>query len=79
LVDETSLANGVGPVAQRLLGVLREPFEVAELPGVPLDVRASVGVALVGPDDEGDVLRNADTALYQAKAAGKSTFSVSGG
>jgi diguanylate cyclase (GGDEF)-like protein len=79
LVDETSLANGVGPVAQRLLGVLREPFEVAELPGVPLDVRASVGVALVGPDDEGDVLRNADTALYQAKAAGKSTFSVYGG
>jgi diguanylate cyclase (GGDEF)-like protein len=79
LVDEASLADGVGPVAQRLLGVLREPFEVAELPGVPLDVRASVGVALVGPDDEGDVLRNADTALYQAQAAGKSTFSIYGG
>ena len=78
LVDETSLADGVGPVAQRLLEVLREPFQVADLPGVLLDVRASVGVALVGPNC-GDVLRNADTALYQAKAAGKSTFSIYGG
>ena len=78
LVDETSLTDGVGPVAQRLLEVLREPFEIADLPGVLLDIRASVGVALVGPDS-GDVLRNADTALYQAKAAGKSTFSIYGG
>lgn len=46
------------------------------LPDVVLDVQASVGVALVGPGTADDVLRNADIALYEAKAVGKSRYTV---
>jgi diguanylate cyclase (GGDEF)-like protein len=79
LVDGASLAAGAGVVAQRILDVLETPFE---LPGsdIALTVAVSIGIA------EGDrisaelLLRDADIALYRAKAAGKHcavTFSPS--
>jgi diguanylate cyclase (GGDEF)-like protein len=79
LVDGASLAAGAGVVAQRILDVLETPFE---LPGsdIALPVAVSIGIA------EGDrpsaelLLRDADIALYRAKAAGKHcavTFSPS--
>jgi len=53
-------------VTERLLEVLREPFVVAKH---EVTVSASVGIALGNGDTAGpsDLLRNADTALYQAK------------
>ena len=79
LVEGASLAAGAGVVAQRILDALETPFE---LPGmdIALPVAVSIGIA------EGDrtsaelLLRDADVALYQAKAAGKHcavTFSPS--
>jgi diguanylate cyclase (GGDEF)-like protein/PAS domain S-box-containing protein len=56
-------------VASKMLHALREPFVVG---GSRVRTRASVGVSLY-PDDADDtesLLRHADTAMYQAKAAG---------
>src|SRR5215210_6851819 len=53
-------------ITQRLLEALSEPFVIAEH---EVAVSASVGIALGQGDSPGpsDLLRNADTALYQAK------------
>jgi diguanylate cyclase (GGDEF)-like protein len=55
--------------AARLLTALAVPFRVGEH---QLLAHASVGVALAGPGDSADeLLRNADIAMYAAKAQGK--------
>jgi diguanylate cyclase (GGDEF)-like protein/PAS domain S-box-containing protein len=59
-------------LAERLLDALRAPIS---LDGVEVVISVSVGVALY-PDDGNtvqDLLRNADTAMYRAKADGKAT------
>ncbi len=59
-------------LADRLLDALRAPILVN---GVEVTTSVSIGVALY-PDDAtsvDDLLRNADTAMYRAKADGKST------
>jgi diguanylate cyclase (GGDEF)-like protein/PAS domain S-box-containing protein len=57
-------------VADRILAVLTDPFELADC---EVFVRASIGVAVAdGPAVDGNtLLRNADMAMYHAKAAGK--------
>jgi diguanylate cyclase (GGDEF)-like protein len=54
-------------VTERLLAALREPFVIAKH---EVNVSASAGIALGNGDTAlpSDLLRNADTALYQAKA-----------
>ena len=55
--------------ADRLLDVLRRPFTVH---GQAVQIRASVGIAEGGTArDLDELLRNADLAMYQAKAAGR--------
>jgi diguanylate cyclase (GGDEF)-like protein/PAS domain S-box-containing protein len=59
-------------LAERLLDVLRAPVH---LDGAEVTISVSIGVALY-PDDGTtvqDLLRNADTAMYRAKADGKAT------
>ena len=68
-VDEPAEA---GEAAARILQALAVPFRVGEH---QLLVNASIGVAPAGSGDSGDeVLRNADIAMYAAKAAGKATW-----
>jgi diguanylate cyclase (GGDEF)-like protein len=56
-------------VAERFREELSRPYKVA---GRELVVSASIGLSRPGPsDDADDALRNADLALYQAKAAGR--------
>ncbi|MFC7277797.1 putative bifunctional diguanylate cyclase/phosphodiesterase [Paractinoplanes rhizophilus] len=58
--------------AGRVLQALAEPFRVGE---DHLLAHASLGVAIAGPGDSADeVLRNADIAMYQAKAGGKAAW-----
>jgi diguanylate cyclase (GGDEF)-like protein/PAS domain S-box-containing protein len=79
LVDGDSLAAGAQVVAERIRDVLSTPFEIQSSP-VPLEVTASIGIAEGDRALPGDLLRDADIALYRAKAAGKHcavTFSPS--
>jgi diguanylate cyclase (GGDEF)-like protein len=56
--------------ARRILDCLREPVGLA---GMQVTVQASAGIALAGPGvGEGELLRRADVAMYQAKRAGVS-------
>ncbi|HLO68974.1 MAG TPA: EAL domain-containing protein [Holophaga sp.] len=59
--------------AGKILGALAEPFPIQ---GLDVPVTASAGLALFpedGPDFE-TLLQKADTAMYQAKAAGRNTL-----
>ncbi|HXW05371.1 MAG TPA: EAL domain-containing protein [Vicinamibacterales bacterium] len=62
-------------VAERILENLRQPFEVG---GHELFTSASIGIATseTGYEEPEDLLRDADTALYQAKALGKARCEV---
>ena len=66
LPDKPSVAL----IAHKLLANLHESFTVE---GHDLTVTASVGVSLFPEDglDEGDLLRNADAAMYESKRQGK--------
>jgi diguanylate cyclase (GGDEF)-like protein/PAS domain S-box-containing protein len=75
LEDIDKLDNAVG-TAQRVLEIFEKPFHVE---GVDLLVRGSIGIA-VSKDDEvvtsGDILRDADTAMYAAKKHGKGSYEL---
>ena len=67
LLPETT-ADGARQVAARLLQLLEEPVFVG---GRPVPVRASIGLAETAGEISADLLlRNADLAMYSAKAAG---------
>jgi diguanylate cyclase (GGDEF)-like protein len=59
--------------AARILSLLKEPFRLA---GGEVFVGASIGVALAGPPGatSDKVIRQADAAMYRAKATGKSAW-----
>ena len=49
LVDGSSMDAGPELVAERLLDVLRAPFELEGLPNGPLTLTASIGIAVGTP------------------------------
>lgn len=73
LMQDVDDAADCGRMAQRLLDVFIEPFE---LPEARIFVRSSLGIAIFPDDGDNatDLLKNADMALYAAKAAGRNTF-----
>jgi diguanylate cyclase (GGDEF)-like protein len=75
LVDGASIDVAPELVAERLLDVMRQPFE---LEGVttPVFASTSIGIAVGDRVTGGDLLRDADVALYRAKAAGKNRYEV---
>jgi EAL domain-containing protein (putative c-di-GMP-specific phosphodiesterase class I) len=54
---------------------MRQPFELDVAP-MPLTVTVSVGIAVGDRSSPGELLRDADVALYLAKAAGKNCYEV---
>lgn len=69
LLPDADHDDAVDAVAQRILDALDDPVRIGDL---RLQVRASVGVALMEPGTDATALmRNADTAMYIAKAKGK--------
>ena len=75
---EEARQEEAGETAERILEGLKAPFQ---LDGKDVLVRASLGIAIVeaGDDREGaeEFLRNADVAMYMAKAEGKGRYQIS--
>ena len=62
-------------LADRLLEVLRQPFQIA---GTEINTSASIGITFsgMGYETPADMLRDADTAMYKAKAGGKARYAL---
>jgi diguanylate cyclase (GGDEF)-like protein len=75
LLPGTADAVAAARVAEKVLEVLRLPFEIDER---ELFLTGSVGIAIY-PDDGEDaetLVKNADTAMYRAKEKGKDTYQL---
>ena len=75
LMQQFDNEHDVIVLADRLLQALREPFRVAD---TELNTSASIGITTSAIDYETpeDVLRDADIAMYKAKAAGKARYAL---
>ncbi|WP_348694217.1 EAL domain-containing protein [Duganella fentianensis] len=74
LLEDIDSQYGASQVAEKLVQMFEQPFVVA---GHELFVTCSVGISLF-PDDATDLnmlIRNADVAMYQAKARGRNGYS----
>jgi EAL domain-containing protein (putative c-di-GMP-specific phosphodiesterase class I) len=63
-------------VAERILEAFREPFLLETQAGRPIRITASVGIATGDRTTPQELLRDADVALYQAKALGKRRYEI---
>jgi diguanylate cyclase (GGDEF)-like protein/PAS domain S-box-containing protein len=75
LVERIDEPGGATEVAGRIVEELRPPFGVG---GREVTVSASVGIAVsvTGREPVEDLIRDADAAMYRAKAAGKDRYEV---
>jgi len=75
LLDDLRDPREAGEVAERVIAALRAPVAVRDK---ELPLGSSVGIALRTDeaDDVGALLRNADVALYRAKANGRGDYQV---
>ena len=71
--DMNSAAREAGQVMQRVRGALGEPVLIKDLPH---QIGASIGITLFpkGQELAADLLQQADTAMYKAKAAGRNSI-----
>jgi diguanylate cyclase (GGDEF)-like protein len=77
IAEDLSLAAGPELVAERLLEALKQPFTLGAPDGATtLMVTASVGIAAGERTSAGDLLRDADIAMYRAKWDGKNRYVV---
>jgi diguanylate cyclase (GGDEF)-like protein len=75
LVDTDADEAALDRLADRLTAVLREPVELADGRKI-FSVTASIGVAIGRYNSPDELLRDADLALYAAKAAGKDGYAL---
>jgi diguanylate cyclase (GGDEF)-like protein/PAS domain S-box-containing protein len=74
LLEDLEDPNMAYEIASRLLEVVRTPVEIR---GTFIAVNGSVGVVIAQPgDDAAALLRNADLAMYRAKAQGKGCLEI---
>ncbi|HYK02710.1 MAG TPA: EAL domain-containing protein [Thermoanaerobaculia bacterium] len=76
VLQELPRGDAAAAVAQKVLRTIAEPMEIS---GHRLYVTTSIGITLF-PDDGDDaeaLLKNADTAMYRAKADGRNTYQMS--
>lgn len=73
IVNDLSDVEDVRLIAQKVLQVFADPFQVA---GYEMFVSTSIGISLYPSDndDEHSLLKNADTAMYRAKESGRNNF-----
>ncbi len=75
IASDLSLASGPELIAERLLAALDQPFKLAAS-RAPLRMTASIGIASGDRESPGDLLRDADIAMYQAKWDGRHRYAV---
>jgi len=73
LLPHLSDSGVIGSIAQHIVEIFSEPFEIE---GYSINATFSVGISLYPLDSRefDTLLRNADTALYQAKDSGRDTY-----
>lgn len=74
LIDEITHPEDASEIGERIIAALREPVTLSS---ARVSAAASIGIAYgtatIGVDD---ILRNADLAMYTAKAAGKNCYRI---
>lgn len=72
-LNNPASAEEVAEIADRLIAIVNRPMEIH---GHAIQVGTSIGIAMFPADGHtsGELLRNADTAMYAAKDAGKNTY-----
>jgi diguanylate cyclase (GGDEF)-like protein len=75
VAGDMSLMAGPELIAERLLEALKEPFKLGEQQ-TPITVTASIGIAAGEKSTAGDLLRDADIAMYRAKWDGRNRYVV---
>ncbi len=70
LVEAAHLDAGPELVAERLLEVLRVPYEISSESGRQLTLSASIGIAVGPRQNAEELLRDAEVAMTEAKAIG---------
>ncbi|UZE23984.1 EAL domain-containing protein [Pseudomonas sp. B21-056] len=75
LMENCSQPGQAAVQAQRILDVLKEPLR---FDGRALFINASIGISLFPGDalSAGQLLRNADSALFKAKSAGRDSYAL---
>ncbi len=74
VLEETDGIEGAARVAARILDAVAPPFTLG---GTELLARASIGIVLGRPGQTaGELLRNADVAMYQAKRQGGNRYEL---
>lgn len=73
LLSDIHNPHAAGPVAQRLVDTLAKPIYVS---GQKCNVSASIGMTIYPIDgrDTSELIKNADIAMYHAKAMGKNNY-----
>lgn len=75
VLSELRRPEDAGRVAEKIISAVQRPMIIG---GVPIEVSASIGIALYPADgmDAESLLRNADSAMYRAKEAGRNTYQL---
>ncbi|MBS1798227.1 MAG: EAL domain-containing protein [Acidobacteria bacterium] len=73
LLERIGFQQEVAPIAEGILRRMQQDFVID---GAPLRVTASIGIAVYPGDGESveELLKNADTAMYEAKHEGRNTY-----
>ena len=75
LVEDIHNERYAVTLADRLLEMLKQPFDIA---GTEITTSASIGITFneTGHSTPAEMLRDADTAMYKAKAGGKARYAL---
>jgi diguanylate cyclase (GGDEF)-like protein/PAS domain S-box-containing protein len=71
LVDGATIKDGPLIVAERIRASLHEPIIIPGFEDLPISITASIGIATGDRSSAHDLLRDADLAMYRAKAQGR--------
>ena len=65
--------EGAKALASKLIEVISHPYG---LTGVEVSVGVSIGIRIFSDEPAEEIIKDADTAMYQAKAEGKGRYSI---